>query len=135
MRSLVRLATAVVLFHLVINMVHGTAHAKLNIMLGPAGTLFVLIVILIFPIVAAILLWTSRQRLGWILLTLSMTGALLFGLYNHFWQMGPDHVGEQAASTWATWFVITAYLLFLSEAAGALLGLRGLTRERTLAAK
>src|SRR5262249_2488755 len=125
MRSLVRLATAVVLFHLIVNMVHGTAHAKLNILLGPAGTLFVLIVILILPIVAAILPWTSRQRLGWILLSLSMTGALAFGLYNHFWQMGPDHVGEQAAGAWATWFAITAYLLFLSEATGALLGLRG----------
>jgi len=135
MRSLVRLATAVALLHLLINIGHGTAHAKLNILLGAAGTLFVLIVILILPLVATILLWTSRQRLGWILLTLSMAVSLVFGLYNHFWQMGPDHVGQQAASPWSAWFSITAYLLFLSEAAGVLLGLRGLIRGRALAAK
>jgi uncharacterized membrane protein YoaT (DUF817 family) len=66
---------------------------------------------------------------GLIFLTVSMAASLVFGLYNHFavgW--GPDHVGEQAPGPWGTAFVLTAYLLFLTEAMGTYMGLYFLYR-------
>jgi hypothetical protein len=35
---------------------------------------------------------------------------------------GPDHVGGQAPGPWGTGFVLTAYLLFLTEAMGTYTG-------------
>lgn len=120
----VKLATGIVLLHLVVNLVHGAAHGRLQILLDPMATGFVAIVILLLPLVAMALLWTSRRRLGWILLTASMAAALLFGAFKHFWEMSPDHVGQQLAGPWASVFAVTAYLLLLTEAAGTYVGMR-----------
>jgi hypothetical protein len=125
----VKLATGIVLLHLAVNLVHGAAHAKLQILLDPPATAFVVTVILFLPLLAMALLWTSRQRLGWLLLTASMAAALLFGAFKHFWEMSPDHVGQQLAGPWASAFAVTAYLLLLTEAAGTYVGLRNLPRR------
>jgi hypothetical protein len=125
----VKLASSIVLLHFVVNVVHGAAHTKLQILLDPASTVFVVAVILLLPLAAMALLWTSRQRLGWLLLTASMGAALLFGAFKHFLEMSPDHVGHQPAGTWATLFAVTAYLLLLTEAAGTYMGLRNLSRK------
>ena len=124
-----RFGAAIVLFHLLVNMLHGAAHQRLHIGLTSAETLFVIAVILAAPLVAMILLWTSHERLGLILLALAMAGALVFGLYHHFLEPGPDHVGEQAAGPWATTFAVTSYLLIVTEAIGAYVGLRFLYRR------
>src|SRR5574342_362227 len=87
--------TGIVVAHLLVTIVHGLAHSRLRIELSPAGRLFVIVVIILSPLVAGIVLWTSRQRTGLGLLTLSMAASLLFGLYKHFVAMGPDRVGEQ----------------------------------------
>jgi len=42
--------------------------------------------------------------------------------------MGPDHVGAQVAGSWGTTFVVTAGLLFLTEAVGTYVGVRYLYR-------
>jgi len=125
-----RYGTAIVLAHLLVNMVHGAAHQKLQIGLSPAETLFVMAVILVGPLLAMVLLWTSQQRLGLVLLALAMAGSLVFGLYHHFLMTGPDHVGEQAAGPWATTFAVTSYLLLLTESIGTYVGLRFLYRKR-----
>ena len=124
-------ATVLVLAHLLINMVHGAAHWELLVGLRPAGMLFVIAVILLCPLLALALLWTSQKRLGLLLLTVSMAASALFGLYNHFLVRGPDHVSEQPPGPWGTAFVVTAYLLFLTEALGTFLGLYFL-RERAV---
>jgi hypothetical protein len=116
--------TAVVLVNLLINLVHGAAHGKLHIDLSAGDTVFVAVVILAGPLLAAVLLWTPWPRLGLALLALTMAGSLLLGLYHHFVAMGPDHVGAQAAGFWGTTFRITAGLLFLVEALGTYIGLR-----------
>ncbi len=115
--------------HLLVNILHGTAHLKLHIELGPVAIFFVIAVIIVCPLLAAVLLWTSRQRLGFVLLVLSMASSLAFGLYHHFLAMGPDHVGQQASGPWAMAFAITACLLFLTEAAGTYIGLHFLYRK------
>ena len=122
MKQVASYGTWIVLAHLLVNIVHGTAHFTLQILLGPAGTVFVLGVIGIAPLLAMSLLWTRHQRFGLLLLALSMAGSLLFGLYNHFVAMGPDHVGEQGSNSWGAAFAITAYLLLLTEALGAYVG-------------
>ncbi len=106
-----------------VNIIHGAAHRELRVELCPAAMLFVIGVILLCPLFAMVLLWASQRRLGLVLLTLSMATSLVFGLYNHFVILSPDHVGEQAPGPWGTAFVLTAYLLFLTEAIGTYVGL------------
>jgi hypothetical protein len=78
--------------------------------------------VLILPLVAMALLWTAQKRLGLILLSLSMFGSLLFGLYHHFLVISPDHVHSQPASPWGIAFILTAYGLLIMEAIGTYVG-------------
>jgi hypothetical protein len=125
----VKYGTAIVLAHLVVNIMHGMAHRELRVELGQAAMLFVAGVILLCPLLAMVLLWASQKRLGLIILTVSMAASLVFGLYNHFAVKGPDHVGQQAPGPWGTAFVLTAYVLLLTEAIGAYIGLYFLFRR------
>jgi hypothetical protein len=52
-----------------------------------------------------------------------MLGSFLFGLYNHFLTMSPDHVRAQPWNPWGVAFVLTAYALLISEAIGAYVGI------------
>ena len=124
-------ATAIVVAHLLVNIVHGLAHRKLHVGLAPLGSIFVIVVVLVFPLIATGLLWTAEKRLGLILLWLSMFGSLLFGLYHHFLALGPDQVHSQPASAWGTTFVVTAYLLLITEAIGTYIGVHFLRVRRS----
>lgn len=115
-------ATAIVVAHLLVNIVYGLAHRELGVGLAPLDSIFVIVVVLIFPLIAAGLLWTAAKRLGLILLSLSLFGSLLFGLYHHLLVVSPDHVRSQPASAWGTTFVVTAYLLLITEAIGTYVG-------------
>ena len=57
-----------------------------------------------------------------ILLSLSMFGSLLFGFYHHFLVASPDHIHSQPSGGWGTTFVLTAYLLLITEAIGTYFG-------------
>ena len=104
-------------------MAHGLAHRELRIGLPPAGNAFVGLVIVVAPLVAAGLAWSRRQHLALGLLTLSMLASLLFGLYHHFVAEGTDHVHSQPAGSWGTAFILTAYLLMITEAIGTWVGI------------
>ena len=117
-------ATAIVVaIHLLINVVHGVAHRELHVGLSPSGSIFVIAVVLILPLVAMALVWTTKKRIGLILLSLSMFGSLPFGFYHHFLVASPDHVRLQPASAWGIAFVLTAYGLLITEAIGAYVGI------------
>jgi len=106
-----------VLVHLAISLVHGRAHAGAQVFLPLAGALFVYVVILAGPLVGlAVSRW--RPRAGAWIVALSFSGALIFGLINHFIIAGPDHVAHVAAE-WRTLFGATAALLVASESVGA----------------
>jgi hypothetical protein len=120
--------TAVVLIHLVLSFVHGAAHSGANVALGPAGNLFVYVVILAGPI-AGLLIALRLPRMGACIVAFSMSGALAFGFINHFVIQGTDHVSHVAAP-WRTQFAVTAALLAVVEAAGAVIGLRDAIRVR-----
>lgn len=112
--------TAVVLAHLAISIAHGRAHSGAQVPLPLAGALFVYLVILTAPLAGlAVSRWRPRTG-GWIVAA-SMCGALAFGLLNHFFIDGSDHVAH-VAPEWRTPFVVTAALLVVTEAAGALIG-------------
>lgn len=129
-------ATAIVVaIHLLINVVHGVAHRELHVGLSPSGSIFVIAVVLILPLVAMALLWTVQKRLGLILLSHSMFGSLLFGLYHHFLVISPDHVHAQPASPWGIAFIFTAYGLLITEAIGAYVGIHFLWVARGTSSK
>jgi hypothetical protein len=64
-----------------------------------------------------------------VLLTASMLGSLLFGIYYHFIADTIDHVAHVAHREplfWSQMFVATSYLLAITEAAGVVVGSLGL---------
>src|SRR4029077_19539860 len=98
-------ATAIVVaIHLLINVVHGVAHRELHVGLSPSGSIFVIAVVLILPLVAMALVWTTKKRIGLILLSLSMFGSLLFGFYHHFLIVRLNNFLSYTSGGWGTNF-------------------------------
>jgi len=104
---------AAVLAHLIITMAHGAAHTGAQIVMSPVANLFVFIVILAGPLVGLALLWRSA-RLGSLIVALTMAGALVFGVVNHFVLESPDHV-QHVSAQWRMLFATTAVLLAITE--------------------
>jgi len=116
-----RLGIGMVLLHLLVVTPHSIAHTVLHIDMNSWQNIYILVVILLAPIVAALLLW-KRTKPGFILLALSMAGAFVFGVYYHFIAVGPDNVTSLHDGPWATTFCISAVLLAAIELAGAAVG-------------
>jgi hypothetical protein len=117
--------TAIVVAHLLVNIAHGLGHRELRVGLDPQASIFVIVVVLICPLLA----------MGLILLSLSMFGSLLFGLYHHFLVASPDHVRSPPPSPWGIVFVLTAYGLLITETIGAYLGVHFLWIARGTSSK
>jgi hypothetical protein len=113
----------IVLTHLAINIAHGFAHRELHVGLSQFQTIFVFAVILLSPLIAMAFVWTSWKRAGFILLSLSMAGSLLFGLYHHFLVMSADNVSAQPANGLGLLFRLTSYGLLMTEAIGTYAGI------------
>jgi hypothetical protein len=114
--------TAIVVIHAIANGLHGLAHVEIPVALSLLQSLFVGIVIFSIPIIAAVLLWTQFYRIGSWLLLGSMTGSLLFGLYNHFIVMSPDHVSQVSFAGWGLLFQVTAFLILIVDGLGCGVG-------------
>jgi hypothetical protein len=110
--------------HLAVTLWHGNAHTALAIGLPPAKNAFVVTVIVIAPIVAAVLMWTRYMVVGAWLFVLSMVGALLFGVYHHYVLVSPDNIGHLPHGTGAAQsaFIASAGALPLLELGSALYG-------------
>ena len=117
-KALLRATGAAVVIHAGVTIVHGAAHSQLHIELSPWGKVFVAGVIGIGPIAGLFLLWAGHLRKGAAILSMTMAGALLFGLWNHFLADGADHVAHLPAGSWRLPFQITAWLLLATEGAG-----------------
>jgi|SRR5947209_1529836 len=129
-RAAAKYATAIVLAHLLVSIVHGAAHRALGVELTSFDSIFVMVIVVVLPLLAMALIWTTRQRAGFFLLSLSMFGSLMFGLYHHFLASSPDHVHSQPTSPWGMTFVLTAYGLVITEVVGAYVGIHFLTFTR-----
>jgi hypothetical protein len=126
--SLERAGVIIIALHFLVSLVHGAAHNSLHIDLEPWQTVYILVVITIAPLLSGVLLW-RKARIGFLLLLGSMLGALIFGGYYHFIAAGIDNVASVGAHSWGQTFRVTAVLLALTEAAGALTGVVGLIKK------
>src|SRR5690349_14842172 len=112
------LVTAVVVAHLIVNILHGQAHTSLAIGLSNWQQLYVVIVILLAPLFALIFSFTRYVRAALWLLLVSMLGALIFGVCYHYLIISPDHVAHLPPGDARGMFRITAVLLVATEAVG-----------------
>jgi hypothetical protein len=124
MRKAIIAATWVVWLHVLVAILHSVAHVEMHVL--PASFFdyaFIVVVILIAPVVALFLLKNAPlSRLGALLLFLSMLGALLYGLVNHFLLPGADNATHMSPGVWQLPFLVTSYLLLVLEAAGSVIG-------------
>ena len=118
---LARYGTIIVVIHAIVVVLHGLAHQKIPVPLSLVQSLFVNAVIVLAPVAAAILLWTPFYRMGCWLFFGAMTGALLFGIYNHFIAITPDHISQISFEGWGVLFQVTAILLLITEGCGVAL--------------
>lgn len=118
MNSYAKYGIACVMAHALVGTVHGLAHKHMGIDLTLLQNVFILSVITLAPLLAAILLWTRLKKAGALLLLLSMLGSLIFGAVNHFLITSPDHVLHLPPSDWRFTFQVTAVLLVITECLG-----------------
>jgi hypothetical protein len=114
--------TVLVGIHLVANFWHSGAHTELSVDLAPIQLTFVIIAVLLAPIAAGVLVWTRWMTIGLWLLVLSMTAALLFGVYHHYILVSPDNIAHLPDGTHEAHagFIDSASSLALLELATAL---------------
>ena len=132
--NVIRLALATILAHALVVAVHSAAHQILGVQASPTQLLFIVTVIIIAPPLACILLWKGPNVSGAVLLACSMAGALVFGVYNHFVAISPDHishVSRMSPTSWSIIFQATALLLAITEGFGIYAGLAILKRSRS----
>ena len=115
-------AFLLILTHLVISIVHGRAHQGAMVALTTFGYVYVIVVITVAPLIAGALLLSRKQRIGGLLLTLSMFGSFAFGVWYHFFSAGNDNVAEVHGG-WHTTFLWTAIALAMLEFLGIIIGL------------
>lgn len=81
--------TAIVIMHALLHGLHGLAHQEIPVPLSLLQGLFVGVVVILAPIIAAGLLWTPFHGIGsWLLLS-SIAGSLLSEIYNHHLVISP----------------------------------------------
>ena len=125
-----RVAALAVGLHTAASAAHGVPHAVIPVPLAPWQWAFVYGVIVLAPLVALGLLWRGREAAGATLLAVSMAASLAFGVYFHFVAPTPDHVGAVPAGPWRGPFRVTALLVAVTDAVGALVGVRLLGSSR-----
>jgi hypothetical protein len=89
-----RAAVALVYVHAGVVVIHGVAHARLHVVLSTRATVFVAAVIGIAPIQALVLLKHGNRVKGAGTLGTAMAGSFFFGIWNHFFVHGADHVAH-----------------------------------------
>jgi hypothetical protein len=123
--TLRRAMTVVVVAHLAANIGHGVAHASLGVKASGPDTVFIVLVIVAAPVVAAVL-WTKEQRRGAWLLLGSMSAAAVFGVYGHYLTISPDHVDHLPKGDLQPLFRLSAASLVWLELAGVTVGILGI---------
>lgn len=121
--------TIIVVMHIIVNVMHGLAHEKIPVATSVLQDLFIAIVVFPIPIIAAILLWTQFYRIGSWLLLGSTAGTLLFGIYNHYIVISPDHVSQVSFTGWGVIFQVTAFLLLIVDGFGCWISIEALKAE------
>src|ERR1051325_2152089 len=87
----------VVVLHLIVTIIHGSAHNGAAVQQGPAAMAFIFVVILAGPPIGVAWMWVN-PRAGARLMGITMAASLLFGVINHFIIPGADRVDHVAAA-------------------------------------
>jgi hypothetical protein len=131
-RTLRVTALALIAIHFAVVVMHSAAHQILPVKATPAQLAFIVPVIIVAPVIAGFILFKFNKA-GTILLTLSMFGSLVFGVYYHFIADTVDHVAHVAHLEpvfWSQMFRLTSYLLAITELLGSALGVMLLLGQR-----
>ena len=131
--SIRRVSIAMIALHAMVTAAHGVAHSTLKILMNGWQNAYIFVVIVLLPLVAGYLIW-KRARGGYLILFVSMLGALVFGGYYHFVLAGADNVStvaHHASHSWAQVFQASAVLLALVEFAGAVAGVAGVVNRES----
>ena len=91
---------------------------------------FILVVIGLGPLAAAVLLWTAYARAGAIALAGSMAGAFVFGVYYHYVAVSPDNVEYLPPGVARELFRASAFLVAALQLLGVVTGLWSVPRVR-----
>jgi glucan phosphoethanolaminetransferase (alkaline phosphatase superfamily) len=110
------------------HVLHGISHVEYRVPLASWQWAFVIFVVFLAPVVAAILLWTWLRRVGVWLFLASMAGALIFGLAFHFLVPGSDNVFTLNPGAGREAFRLSAALVALTEALGCVVGTWALSK-------
>ncbi|MDJ0590113.1 MAG: hypothetical protein QNJ72_08985 [Pleurocapsa sp. MO_226.B13] len=130
MERITKYAILIVSLHFLLVVIHALAHQIIPIATSILQYLFIIPIIVITPVVAMVLLQRKLFDAGIVLLFGSMLGALVFGIYNHFLVISPDHIDQIPATNWGKAFQITAFLLMISEILGVSISLWGLRKKQ-----
>ncbi|CAA9433838.1 MAG: hypothetical protein AVDCRST_MAG80-763 [uncultured Rubrobacteraceae bacterium] len=123
MRKIALYGTLAAVLATLAHVLHGISHVEHRVPLAMWQWVYVIFVILLAPVVAAVLLWTLLTRVGAGLLLASMAGALIFGLAFHFLVSGPDNIFTLHPGVGREVFRFSAALVALTEALGCVAGL------------
>lgn len=129
-RQITWYGTAAVIVHIIVNILHTLAHVLIPVPVTPSQAVFLITVVVTAPLVAMVLLWTPFHRMGAVLLLVSILGSLIFGVYNHFIAISPDHISQIPPGNWQLLFQVTAILLFLTNLLGCGVGVWAVERLR-----
>ena len=127
-RHFSRYATLLVLAHFLALIAHKSAHASLGIGVSQWQYAFIISVIFAAPLLSAVLLWTRHAKPGIVLLGVSISASLVFGLTYHFFVAGTDNVMAVRHNSAGPAFITTAVLLCVIETWICGLCFRQLTR-------
>jgi len=131
-----RFVLSLIVVNLIANIFHGAAHQVLHIGLSVSQLIFVIVVISAAPLIAGALLLKGHDKTGALLFTAAMLGSMVFGVWNHFLVISPDHVSMVQAmpqKLWTNTFVITSVLLAIIETAGTIAGLKLFLQQQKIA--
>jgi len=126
------LALGIIVFHLAVNLLHGSAHLHYEIPLAEWQHAYIAVVIFAAPLVAAGLLLARRLRSGAWWMLVSMAGSALFNVYFHFLLIGPDNISSVNLDGWGLVFLGTAIFLAATEVWGVSVSFRLLRIARRL---
>jgi hypothetical protein len=115
--------TAMVVLATAVNLLHAVSHVGQEVLALQAWQwAYVICVIFLAPVVAAVLLWTTFRLAGAWLLFGSMAGSFVFDLAYHFLIEGPDNVFTLEQGAWLVPFRFSSVLLVAMSGLGALVG-------------
>src|SRR5712692_1237973 len=111
--------TIIVLLNAGVNLLHGLAHAELQVIPGLLDSLFIALIVGVAPLVSLLVVLKGSQRVGSSLLLVSLLASLIYGFYHHFLVVDTDSALSVPSGVSGALFLVTALLLLVTEIVGS----------------